>query len=163
MVNVSGIEKQAKQDFQEALRKAFWRKARAWLGKGCNDLLSYREVFNYLKKQPRFNRGFQPVPLDQIVGSTGRSNDFDLAFYPRQNTSQERWMNVAKFQYQKGKIPPVLLYKVGEAYFVEDGNHRVSVARANGDTTILAKVIEVDASNLTPEPACTRLGYKLRE
>ena len=163
MLNINGIESKAQQDFQEALRTAFWRKARAWLGKGCNDLLSYREVFAHLKKQPQFNRGIQSVPLEKIVGSTGRSNEFDLAFYPRQNASEARWVNVAKIQYQGSKIPPVLLYKVGEAYFVEDGNHRVSVARLNGETTIQANVIEFDVSNLTPEPTCTRLGYKFRE
>ena len=130
---------------------------------GCNDLLSYRDVFTHLKKQPQFNLGTQFVPLDQIVGSTGRSHEFDLAFYPRQNASEDRWVNVASIQYQGSKIPPVLLYKVGEAYFVEDGNHRVSVAHVNGETSIQANVIEFNVSNLTPEPACTRLGYKLKE
>jgi len=163
MLNNNDIENQVQKDFQEALQTAFWRKTRAWLGKGCNDLLSFREVFAYLKKQPQFNRGGQLVSLDQIVGSTGRSSDFDLAFYPRQNTGEDRWVNVAKVQNQGSKLPPVLLYKVGEAYFVEDGNHRVSVARANGEITIQANVIEFDVSKLTPEPACTRLGYKLKE
>ena len=162
MLNNNGIEKQVQQDFQEALRTAFWRKARAWLGKGCNDLLSFREVFEHLKKQPQFNRGIQPIPLDQIVGSIGRYSDFDLAFYPQQNTSEIRWAIIAQIQIQGRKLPPVFLYKVGEAYFVEDGNHRVSVARANGITTIQANVIEFDVSNLTPEPACTRLGYKVK-
>lgn len=157
-----GIENQVQQDFQEALRIAFWRKARAWLGKGCNDLLSFREAFAYLNKQPQFSRGIQFVSLDQIVGSTGRSSDFDLAFYPRQNSGENRWINVAKAQNQGRKLPPVLLYKVGEAYFVEDGNHRISISRANGETTIQANVIEFNVSNLTPESACTRLGYKLK-
>jgi len=162
MLDNNSFENQAQQDFQEAIRSAFWRKARAWLGKGCNDLLSFREVFEHLKNQPQFNHGVQRVPLDQIVGSTSRYSDFDLAFYPRQNTSEIRWVNIAQIQNQGRKLPPVLLYKVGEAYFVEDGNHRVSVARANGETTIQANVIEFDVSNLTPEPACTRLGYKLK-
>jgi len=116
----------------------------------------------HLKKQLQFNRGAQLVSLNQIVGSTGRSSDFDLAFYPRQNTGKDRWVNVAKAQNQGSKLPPILLYKGGEASFVEDGNHRVSVARANGITTIQANVIKFDVSNLTPEPACTRLGYKLK-
>ena len=162
MLGINDIEKQAQHDFQEALQEAFWRNARTWLGKGCNDLLPYREVFAYLKKHPQFDLGVELVPLKRIIGSTGRSNEFDLAFYPRQNTTQDRWVNVAKIKYQRSKTPPVLLYKVGQAYFVEDGNHRVSVARANGETDIQAKVIEFDVSNLTPEPACTRLGYKLR-
>lgn len=152
---------QSQGDYRNALKQAFWRRARIWLGKGCNDLLSFQEVFVHLKKQPQFNRGIQLVPLDQIVGSTGRYSDFDLAFYPRQNISEDRWINVAQIQSQGSKLPPVLLYKIGEAYFVEDGNHRVSVARANGNTAIQAKVVEIDASNLTPEPTCTRLGYKV--
>ena len=163
MSNMNGIEHQVQQDFQEALQTAFWRKARAWLGKSCNDLLPYGEVFAHLKQQNQFNLGTQSVSLNQIVGSSGRSNNFDLAFYPRQNANRDRWVRVAKIQYQGSELPPVLLYKVGEAYFIEDGNHRVSVARANGKTTIQANVIEIDVSNLTPEPACTRLGYKFQE
>ena len=141
MLDISGIKSQVQQDFQEALREAFWRKARAWFGKGCNDLLSYQDVFSYLKKQQQFIRGTQLVSLDQIVGSTGRSNDFDLAFYPRQNETEDRWINVAKAKYQGKKPPPVLLYKVGEAYFVEDGNHRVSVAKAAGQADIEARIV----------------------
>lgn len=163
MVDIYKFENQAQQRFQDALRIAFWRKARAWLGKGCNDLLPYGDVFAHLKKQPQFNRGTQLVSIDQIVGSTGRSNEFDLAFYPQQNTTRERWVNIAKAQFQRNEFPPVLLYKVGEAYFVEDGNHRVSVARGNGETAIQANVIEFDVSNLTPNSTCTRLGYKLNE
>jgi hypothetical protein len=39
--------------------------------------------------------------------------------------------------------PPIEVYKVGDVYFVRDGNHRVSVARANGLTTIEAYVTEI--------------------
>jgi hypothetical protein len=54
-----------------------------------------------------------------------------------------------------------VLYKVGEGYLVEDGNHRTSVARTRGEETIRAIVIEIDTSALIPEPSCTRLGYKV--
>ena len=148
-------------DYQKALSQAFWRKARQWLGRGCNDLLSYDEVFQFLKKQPQRQLGLQNVALEQIVGSAGRYNDFDLAYNPRRTLNQQRWVKVAAAKYQGIKMPPVLLYKVGEAYFVEDGNHRVSVARVNGEKDIKAKVIEIDVSNLRAEPLCTRLGYKL--
>ncbi|MBI5106700.1 MAG: chromosome partitioning protein ParB, partial [Solirubrobacterales bacterium] len=40
-------------------------------------------------------------------------------------------------------MPPIDLYKVGEAYFVRDGHHRVSVARALGENDINARVTEV--------------------
>ena len=154
-------EIQAQGDYQKALSQAFWRKVRKWLGRGCNDLLSYNEVFQYLKKQPQSQLGLQSVPIKQIVGSSGRYNDFDLAYNPRRKSSDNRWVNVAKARYQGVELSPVLLYKVGEAYFVEDGNHRVSVAHANGEQYIKAKVIEIDVSDLRPESSCTRLGYKL--
>lgn len=156
-------EIQAQSDYKKGLSQAFWRKVRQWPGRGCNDLLSFDEVFQYLKKQPHSKLGLQPVPLEQIVGSSGRYNDFDLAYNPRRKSSDNRWVNVAKARYQSVALPPVMLYKVGEAYFVEDGNHRVSVARINGEKYIKAKVIEIDVSNLRPEPSCTRLGYKLED
>jgi hypothetical protein len=152
---------QAENEYQKALRQAFWRKARRWLDLGCNDLLPFDELFQQLKRQPRTELGRQSVPLAQIVGSTGRYRDFDLAFYPRHRTGDRRWVNVAQARYQGVELPPVLLYKVGQAYFVEDGNHRVSVARANGDKVIRANVIELDSSSLRPESSCSRLGYKL--
>ncbi len=153
---------QAQKDYQNALQQAFWRKARTWLGRGCNDLLSFAEVFEYLKDRPQYQRGLQNVPVQQIVGSTGRSGDFDLAYFPVQSLTETRWVNVAKGRHQGNDLPPVMLYKVGEAYFVEDGNHRVSVASVSGESHIEAYVIEIGISNLTPEPSCTRLGYNLK-
>lgn len=153
---------QAQKDYQNALQQSFWRRARNWLGRSCNDLLSFTEVFEYLKDRPQYQRGMQKVPVQQIVGSTGRFGDFDLAYFPIQEFTETRWVNLAKERYKGSELPPVLLYKVGDAYFVEDGNHRVSVASVNGESYIDANVIEIDVSNLTPEPSCTRLGYKLK-
>jgi uncharacterized ParB-like nuclease family protein len=39
-------------------------------------------------------------------------------------------------------MPPIEVYQVGEAYFVIDGNHRVSAARQEGMKTIAAYVCE---------------------
>ena len=41
-----------------------------------------------------------------------------------------------------GGLPPFELFKVGEVYFVRDGNHHVSVARTQGGLTIEAYVWE---------------------
>jgi hypothetical protein len=43
------------------------------------------------------------------------------------------------------RLPPPLLLKVGDFYFVYDGHHRASVARVHGVATIEADVIEYDA------------------
>jgi hypothetical protein len=56
---------------------------------------------------------------------------------------QERWSRVyAKIQSMEG-VPPIEVYKVGEVYFVRDGNHRVSVAVQLGFDTIEAHVTEL--------------------
>lgn len=160
-MNINDIENRARSDYQKALRQAFWREIRQRLGRGCNDLLPFGEVYRYLRKQPRSHLGDQHVPLEQIVGSSRRYRDFDLAYNPRRKSRDNRWVNVAKAKYEGVLLPPVLLYKVGEAFFAEDGNHRVSVARVTGEKVIKARVIEIDASSLRSEPACTRLGYQL--
>ncbi len=48
-------------------------------------------------------------------------------------------------------LPPIEVYKVGDVYFVRDGNHRVSVARALGNKSIQAHVWELPTS-LTLRP-----------
>jgi hypothetical protein len=54
---------------------------------------------------------------------------------------RKRWQGVWAASVSKG-LPPIELYKVGEAYFVADGNHRVSVARNKDQETIEAYVCE---------------------
>jgi hypothetical protein len=41
---------------------------------------------------------------------------------------------------QGAKLPPVALIQVGDVYFVKDGHHRISVARALGQVEIEAVV-----------------------
>jgi hypothetical protein len=88
-------------------------------------------------------RGVQAVPLDKIVGSVDRYRDFDRMFLPTQSHTSERWRKISRARYQDISLPPVLLFKVGEVYFVVDGNHRVSVAREAGQEYIDAEVREV--------------------
>jgi nucleotide-binding universal stress UspA family protein len=48
--------------------------------------------------------------------------------------------------------PPIDVYKVGEVYFVVDGNHRVSIARQEGFKSIEAMVTEFNTDfKLTPD------------
>ena len=65
--------------------------------------------------------------------------------------SPERWQKVDRAFYQDVNLPPVVLYKVGEVYFVVDGHHRVSVAREQGQTFIDAEIRECATRvNITP-------------
>src|SRR5437016_4305680 len=95
--------------------------------------------------QAQRDGGLREVEIDQIVGSVGRYRDFDRAFLPRQVQTQDRWESVDRAYLDHTELPPVDLYKIGETYFVKDGNHRVSVARERGQSFIDAHVIEVTA------------------
>jgi hypothetical protein len=90
--------------------------------------------------------GVETVQLDRIRGSQGRCNDFDSAFTPLKNYNKERWLSVAT-AYQAGvALPLVSLIQVGEDYFVQDGHHRVSVARAFGQQQIEAEVTVMEVA-----------------
>jgi len=141
-------------DFQNARRKAALRELVARLTGKPNELLSYDEVAQKLKLHARYERGIQEIPLDAIVGSVGRYSDFTRDFLPRKDETQRRWAQIRAMMEDpaSGGIPPIDVYKVGEVYFVLDGNHRVSAARQAGFKTIEAHVIEVKTDiPLTPD------------
>ena len=106
-------------------------------------LLSWDEARDKLRVRGQIYRGIRTVPLERIVGSVDRYRDFDRAFLPTQSHTASRWRSIARAYYDEVSLPPVKLYKVGDAYFVLDGNHRVSVARERGVEFIDAEVVEV--------------------
>ena len=107
------------------------------------DLLSFREVREKLHLQGGAYRGLQDIPLDKIVGSVGRYQDFTRTFLPRTHADRQRWARVKALMEGMTGLPPIEVFQVGDVYFVKDGNHRVSVARDMGAKTIQAHVTEV--------------------
>ncbi len=107
------------------------------------DLVSYEAVARRVKAYQQIEMGTQMVPLDRIVGSVGRYKDFTREFLPRTAINRDRWTRVDGVLNSQEGYPPIELYKIGEVFFVRDGNHRVSVARANGLSHIEAYVSEV--------------------
>ena len=89
------------------------------------------------------SRGRRTVPVEKIVCSIGRTRDFDKAFLPTRSSAATRWKRVDRAFYGDKELPPVRLFKIGDEYFVEDGNHRVSVARYQGVEMIDAEVVEL--------------------
>lgn len=87
--------------------------------------------------------GRQTVPLSQIRGSatSARCYDFDADFRPLKSHSESRWQRIAAARQQGRNLPPVALVQVGSTYFVEDGHHRISVAKAYREQVIEAEVI----------------------
>jgi hypothetical protein len=111
---------------------------------GANvDLVSYDEVARRIKARQQIEMGTRMVRLNKIVGSVGRYRDFTRTFLPRAGVNPERWARVDAVMHSLEGFPPIEVYKVGDVYFVRDGNHRVSVARANGLTHIEAYVTEI--------------------
>ncbi len=134
----------ARENFESARRKAFWRKVRSWLTREPNELLAFDDVQRFLPVRGQHSLGTRVVPIDKIVGSVGRYHDFDRAFLPRRAHSKGRWTNVDRAYLEHVTLPPIDLYQIGEVYFVKDGNHRVSVARERGQDFIDAYVVAVE-------------------
>ena len=88
--------------------------------------------------------------MEKIVGSVGWARDFDRAFQSRRASAGTRWKRIDRAFYGDEELPPVRLFKIGAEYFVEDGNHRVSVARYQGVEMIDALVVEV-MTRIPPE------------
>jgi hypothetical protein len=110
--------------------------------KNCSvDLIPFEEVRTRLHLTQKFYRGIQDIELAHIRGSVGRYRDFTSAFLPRRKHMRQRWERVSRMV-STHQMPPVELYLVGEAYFVLDGNHRVSTARQEGMKIIAAHVCE---------------------
>jgi len=142
----------ARDDFRRVRRQAQLKEIVNWVRGKPNDLLPFETVRKHLKAQGEEKRGLQQVPLDSIIGSVGRYSDFTRDFLPRSDYSINRWMRVKAAFRSIEEIPPVNLYQIGEAFFVLDGNHRVSIARSRGAQDIPAYVTRIHTKvPLSPE------------
>ncbi|MDY7080759.1 MAG: universal stress protein [Chloroflexota bacterium] len=135
----------AVRDFRRARGQAKLQEIVARLTGKSADLLSYEEVRQKLKARKVGAQKLEDIPLDAIVGSVGRYNDFTRSFLPRQDSDEGRWARVKVAATGLTGLPPIEVYRIGQAYFVLDGNHRVSVARQVGATHIQAYVTDVRA------------------
>lgn len=137
-----------RESYYQDIARAEWERARR---RGSLDslldrlrdrrLVSFETVRALLRLRQCHYLGIQQVSLDRIVGSVGRYNDFTTHFLPRSNHLRQRWQAVSATTGSVG-APPVKLFKVADAYFVLDGNHRISVAHASRAGTIEAEVCE---------------------
>ncbi len=145
------LTQKVRADFDRARFKSFLHRVWGALSGKPTNLLSYDEIKEKLHIGGPIYRGVKTVPVKQIVGSLNRYHDFDRAFLPMQDELAPRWQSVNRAFYTDVNLPPVVLYKVGEVYFVVDGHHRVSVAREQGQEFIEAEVRECYTRvNITP-------------
>ena len=90
--------------------------------------------------------GIKVVRINSIIGSEGRISDFDSGFHPIRDEARGRWINIAIAYIEHLPLPPIQLIEIGDIYFIRDGHHRVSVARAFGQNAMDAEVITCNAA-----------------
>jgi nucleotide-binding universal stress UspA family protein len=160
----SGSYISAVTDFKRARRSAELREILDRFGSGKrNPLLSFEKVRRALGEERLLPRTLRNIPMDSIVGSVGRYEDFTRQFLPRQEAQLGRWARVRMAFEYKG-LPPIEVYQIGNVYFVLDGHHRVSVARQLGAKEIEAYVTEIPSKvPLSPEDDADDLILKAEQ
>jgi hypothetical protein len=161
----SNLEKQASREtFNAARRRGFVQDVLADLSGRSDSLLSFSEVQRHLRlSDPVDDVTLEEIPLEKIVGSVGRYRDFNRAFLPRAQIDPQRWMRVDGLR-RRTTLPPIDVFQIGQVYFVRDGNHRVSVARARKDKTIRARVVQIPTRvplgpDTSPDDLILKSGY----
>ena len=74
--------------------------------------------------------GVQEVGIDRIVGTENRGEDFSRDFHPRKRWLASRWIAIHGLMTRSEFHEPISVIEVGGTFFVRDGHHRVSVAKA---------------------------------
>jgi hypothetical protein len=146
MIGYVTVQEQVQNDFHRARRKASLRRWRNRLrNRDCahERLLSFEEAKGDLAQWTQAYRGMRVVEVEKIRGSVGRYRDFDSSFLPLKVNMAERWGRIDRAYHTGDELPAVSLYKIGEGYFVRDGNHRVSVAKYHKVAAIDAEVVEL--------------------
>jgi hypothetical protein len=144
-------------------RSAYRRLMRVVRREAQPELLALEEAMRRLRPFERHHVGIRPIPVADVVGTDGRGSDFDRDFLPRRPDIAPRWRRVER-AYPHGDFPPISVYKLGEAYFVLDGHHRVAIARQRGMDTIDAEITELRARwRLRPDTDIVELIHAEQE
>jgi hypothetical protein len=138
---------EAREQFDSARHRAFWRALGRIPGRYHTlRLPTLDRVLSAARFEGRSSRGVQEILLDKVVGTVTAAKriDFDSAFLPLARRQRERWSRLYAFMSAGfGDVPPIDVYQLEDAYYVIDGHHRVSIARALGRDRIEAKVTEI--------------------
>ena len=145
---------QTTDDFNKAKRSARFQSLMSTLTWKNSDLLSLYEVTSIIKPRCETYLGMRTIPVKNIIGSESRYRDFSAAFLPKKEMLRKRWTSIDGARLDSIILPPISVYSLGGYYFVRDGNHRVSVARAMGQEFIDAEVVELD-SQIPLKPGMT--------
>lgn len=103
-------------------------------------IMELNTIAHSLSLRHRWSAGIHEIAVEDIRGTVGRADDFDIDFAPRHRQSESRWVEMAVARFNEQILPPIYVIQVGRVYFVVDGHHRVSVAKALGERFIEAEI-----------------------
>lgn len=146
------IQTQSESDFAKAKSKAFFNEIQHLLTPEEATLISLNDVKKLIKPQNETYVGMKTIPIEKVVGSEGRYQDFDNKFFPKSSHLKNRWQHVDEAAIQAIDLPPIKVYEISGLYFVRDGNHRVSVAKARGTEFIDAEVVSLQSEIVLKTP-----------
>ncbi len=138
-------ESQTEEDFAKARNKALFNEIQHLLSPEEASLISLNDVKQLLRPKQETYVGMKVIPIEKIVGSEGRYKDFDNHFFPKSSFLKTRWEHVDEAAIKDIILPPIKVYEIAGLYFVRDGNHRVSVAKARGTEFIDAEVVSLQS------------------
>jgi hypothetical protein len=138
------LQRLAARRFWRVFAGSLWQRVQSLLGRPPAALLTLKQAAAGASSNGSRYLGTMAVPISDIRGSEGKSEEFDAGFRPLKPFNRDRWVSVAVAFLQGKVLPPVELIKIGEHYFVRDGHHRISVARAYGQYAVDAVVTAWD-------------------
>jgi hypothetical protein len=130
--------------YARAFRRGRWNQVIGRIFQRETGLIDLENVLENRDIRNSYESGLRTVPIDELRGSQGRMEDFDAALRPVKAHTRSRWMSVAAAWASGVVLPPVELVQVGAVYFIRDGHHRISVAKAFGQESIEASVIVIE-------------------
>jgi hypothetical protein len=144
----------ARSTYEKARRRQAYRRLARLIRRSPPpaDLLPLDEVSRRLRAFEQSYLGVMPIEVSKIVGTVDRVGEFDRDFLPRRRRVEDRWRRVEE-AFPEGDFPPIQVYRLGEAYFVVDGHHRVAIARQRRMSHIDAEVTELRARWTLPADA----------
>jgi hypothetical protein len=152
------IDNRSDTAFDEARLQALYDGIRALLARRSNSLIPFEVIRQRLGSAGESYLGLRSIPVDKIVGSENRHQDFSLGFRPKKNLSRQRWIKIDQAFKEMRNLPPIVVYEIGSLYFVRDGNHRVSVAKDQGIAFIDAEVSSIGGDlALSPDMSTSQM------
>ncbi len=139
--NRKSLEIYAASLFSREINRARLDALIAWLFGRSMHLMVLSEIRPYDPSVSRVPLGNRTVPIDRIRGSENRCDDYDSNFRPLHDDDRQRWINVAIARVCGCVDTPIELIHLNGFYFIRDGHHRISIARALGEKYIDAYIL----------------------